>query len=188
MRRRGFTLMELTISIALLFLVMNTAFAMLGTAFSMNQSMIADKELMEVGEMLETALQTEFSRAASIDGVLDTQGNIHSSVGNSPIEVQCIKLLKSKQTHVQSSYFEELIYLKNQDTNGRKGIWVTKNSNKYRVMNIKHYKSYGGFEVGTQVDSFRILKEEDLYRIELSLRYKNTENKHNKSFLVKLQD
>lgn len=189
MKRKGFTLLEISISIVLILLIIHSAFSLMSTTFLMKQNIIAEKELIEVGEFLQNKITTEFSRAESIDEVLGKDGNVYSAVDKSPIDARAVKLKRSKNIPLESSYLEELIYLKDFQTDARSSLWIFKNARESLQLNIKNYSAYGGYEIGTYVESMKIsLMEKNIYQIELGLRYLDTDIVKTKHFLVKLQD
>lgn len=187
--KRGFTLLELIISIVLLLAVLNTAFSIFSSAVMMNRQIIAEKELIEVGEFLQHTLTREFSRAKRIEAVLDKDNAIHTHIGEDIIDIRCIKLIRSKNITFSGSYKEELIFLKDYEDDERRSVWIHKNSNGHYPANIKIYRSYSSYEAGTHLKSMKISREQDnIYRIALELEYFDTEITYGKNFLVKLQD
>lgn len=189
MKQRGFTLIEVITSITLMLVVVNAGFVLFAGAIRMNQTIIAQKQLMEIGEFLENSLITEFSRAERIDSILSKDGTIYSNVGTEGIDVRAIKLIRSKHTNYSQPYREELIFLKDFEIDYRRSMWIAKNSNEFKTMDVKRYFSYSGYEVGTWVEALKIFRISDkIYRIELGLLYAETNINYSKSFLVKLQD
>ena len=79
------------------------------------------------------------------------------------------------------------LFLKKDD---RKSVWVFKNSRNDLALDIANYRLYSGsYEVGTHVDSLFISQiDQGIYKIELNLKYYQTEFEHKSNFLVKLQE
>lgn len=186
--KKGSTLLELIISIAMSLAILGAAFSILSSALLMNRNIIAEKELIEIGEFLHNSLTKEFSRSAEIESVLDKDNVVHTHIGDRFIDIRCVKLIRSKRISYNSPYKEELIYLKDHEADGRGSLWAHKNSNSWKT-NIKAFASYRSYEIGTQVDSLKIKRVEgNIFLLELVLKYYDTDIDHRKSFLVKLQD
>ncbi len=187
MKRKGFTLIEITISTALILFVLSSAYSLLSAALKTNSNFIAEKELTETAAILQSYLKVDFERARSIEKVLDKDGNIHDTIGQTPVDALCIKLSRSRNILYQKPYINQLIFLKEDE---RKSVWVLKNSLESQELNVKAYRLYkGSYEVGTHVDSLLISKVEDkIYKIELILKYYQTEFSYRSDFLVKLQE
>ena len=188
MKKKGFTLIEITISMVLLLTLMGSAYSLISTAIKANANFIAEKELIENAPLLQSFLKKEFERSESIDEVLDKNGNLHTELSHIPVDIQCIKLTRSKHNLLQSAdgsklYINQLIYLRDDE---RKSLWSMKNKNEFTQISAKNYK--GGYEVGVHVDSILISKiEEDIYNIELTFKYYQTNFEYKTSFFVKMQ-
>ena len=188
MKRKGFTLIEITISMVLLLTLMGSAYSLLSTAVKMNANFRAEKELVENAPLLQSFLEKEFERAMRVDEVLDKDGVLHTELNHIPVDARCIKLTRSKHSLLQSAegstlYINQLIYLREDD---RKSVWSVKNSNKLAQISAKNYK--GGYEVGVHVDSILLSKvEEDIYNVELIFKYYQTKFEYKTSFFVKMQ-
>lgn len=187
MKRKGFTLIEITISTALILFVLSSAYSLLSSAIKTNSNFLAEKELTETASLLQSYLVTDMERSESIDQVLDRSGKIHEHIGETPIDTICIKLGRSRNIMYQKSYINQLIFLKKDD---RKSVWVFKNSRNDLALDIANYRLYSGsYEVGTHVDSLFISQiDQGIYKIELNLKYYQTEFEHKSNFLVKLQE
>lgn len=187
MKRKGFTLIEITISTALILFVLSTAYSLLSSAIKTNSNFLAEKELTETASLLQSYLVTDIERAESIDQVLDRSGKVYDHIGETPIDAICIKLGRSRNIMYQKSYINQLIFLKKDD---RKSVWVFKNSRDEQTLDIENYRLYSGsYEVGTHVDSLLISKVDNgIYKIELNLKYYQTEFEYTSNFLVKLQE
>lgn len=189
MKQRGFTLLEILISVALILSVIHSAFVLLSTTFSVNKEMIAEKELVEVGEFLQNRISEEFRRCSKVEAPLGKDGTIYTQINEDPISIQCVKLLRSHYTSYASAYKEELIYLRGYEEDGRSSVWLFKNARESLSVDIKHYSSYGGYEIGTYVEEMTIAQVDTaIYQIELKLRYLDTDIRKTKHFLVTLQD
>lgn len=189
MVRRGFTLLEILISISLTLILLSASFSIFSSALIMNKNIIAEKELIEIGNFLQKVLTKEFSRADRIESILDKENSIHTNIGGTLIDIRAIKLIRSKRVNYRNSYKEQLIYLKDYGNDLRRSMWSYKNSSIYRKININLYSTYRAYEIGTQVKSLRIKQiQNNIYYIELILKYYDMDIVHQKSFLVKLQD
>lgn len=189
MNRRGFTLLELTISISLMFSILGAAYAMLSLGFQINRQIVMEKEMIEIGEQLQSFLTTEFSRASSIEAVLDKSGKVHYSVGSEPLDIQSIKLIRSKFISYQKPYREALIFLKDYEKDYRHSIWLIRESRDYVNLDVISSQAGKAFEIGTQVKGIQIEHiDQNIYRIEMTLTYFDTGIDRSKSFFVRLQN
>lgn len=187
MKKKGFTLIEISISIALILFVLSSSYSLLATAIKVNQNFIAEKELTEAAAAFQTYLMVDFSRAESVDQVLDENNVVYEDIGSRPIRAKCIKLTRSKNILYQRAYINQLIYLDDKD---RGSVWAFKNSREAFDVDVRHYKAYtGAYEIATHIDSIQISREDEkIYRIDLELKYYETDFQYKTSFLIKLQE
>ncbi len=187
MKRKGFTLLELIISISLMLTVLGATYGLLGVGFRLNKQVVMEKELMEIAEQFQRLLITEFSQAGSIEAVLDQSGRIHSSLGSDPIEVKSIKLVSSNRP-MQLEYQETLIFLKDYSTDYRHSVWMVKGKTKNSV-DVSASMHSTAYEIGTLVEEIQIKHiEKNIYQLDLFLTYFDTNIHHTKSFFVSLQN
>lgn len=169
--------------------LLSASFSIFSSALIMNRNIIAEKELMEIGDFLQKALIKEFSRADRIESIIDKDNTVHTNIGDTLIDIRAIKLIRSKRINYMNSYKEQLIYLKDYENDLRRSMWSYKNSSIYRKININLYSTYRAYEIGTQIESLRIRRvQNNIFHIELLLKYYDMDIVHQKNFLVKLQD
>lgn len=186
MKRKGFSLIEITISIALTLTIVSAAYSLTTTALKIHSRFLAEKELTETSALMKSFLKIEFERASKVDEVLGLDGKTYTEIDRALIETVCIKLTRGKNTLYQRPYINQLIYLRDDN---RYSLWSFKNSRESLAVHAQNYMGYSGaYEIGTYLKAMSISRiAQNIYNIELTLCHYQTGFEYKTNFYAKTQ-
>lgn len=191
MRRNGFTLLEVTISIVLTLTVLSAAYALLLSAYRIHAQFVAKKELIENAPLLQSVLIREFERSSEVLEILDVDGTVHHAFGAEPINVRSLHLLRARNSvyqernALQSQYIDQVLNLR---PDRRRSVWICRNRNPHRLLQVRPQIQDGSYEVGVFLDQLWISRiEETLFQLELVYRYYETDIEYRTQILATIQ-
>lgn len=189
MLKKGFTLLEVLISISLFFVIIFMLFSLLNFSIETQRKYLYEKELIEVADDLKRKIEFELSDTIQISEVLDSEGILHTNISDEEIDIVCFKMIKNPKSYGKNNYIEKIIFYKTFEQDSRRSVWIYKNSSKYRTINTKLYYNYRSYEIGTHLYKIYIKKTiDEIYSFRLIFKYYDKDVFYEKQFLVKLNN
>lgn len=188
MNRKGYTIIEILISVSLILILFLSLFKIMNLSFKLYKNYSYNKELLESSDLLKRVLSKELSDIEYIDSYIDTNDNIMIDIPEEGIDLKCIKFKKSRYSKFYNNYVEKIIFIKSYDIDKRRSVWLIKNSNNNKNIDISKYTSYSSYEIGIHLNNINIKKvNESLYLMSLEFKYYDKDIFVHKSIFIKLK-
>lgn len=187
-QNKGFTLVEIIVSLMLSLIIFTSSAGLIATLGSFRDRSLIRNELYESANFIQQMFEREFKDTSDIIGIKTDDGKLLTEIPEIFVEFESI-LLKRSHFILESSNHKALaIYKKDHHIRERKPLFIFK-SQSLDIGLLNKISTVVGYESGTNLYKMALKKVSDtIYEIQLDLTFESQTQSYTRNFYVKLQE